>query len=248
MMAMEAIVLAGGKEKRALMKLENKTLLSYVLEALLTSRRIDRILVIGDDLPLPQSERIVSLPEGRDFIDNLLRGIEKCKGEYVLVSSADLPFLTPSVIDKFIEKALPMKADFAYPTVSKEVFQEKAPEIDKTFVTLKEGKFAGGNVVLLSREFVLKRREVIEKAYEVRKSPLKIAFFLGFEFFLRFLLQQIGIPALPLYQVERLMSRALKGNIRSVLVDFPHLSADIDDEKDLKWAMERMKYTPPILE
>jgi hypothetical protein len=89
---------------------------------------------------------------------------------------------------------------------------------------------------------------VIEKAYEVRKSPLKIAFFLGFEFFLRFLLQQIGIPALPLYQVERLMSRALKGNIRSVLVDFPHLSADVDDEKDLKWAMERMKYTPPILE
>jgi 2-phospho-L-lactate guanylyltransferase (CobY/MobA/RfbA family) len=44
------------------------------------------------------------------------------------------------------------------------------------------------------------------------------------------------------------MSRALKGNIRSVLVDFPHLSADVDDEKDLKWAMERMKYSPPILE
>jgi GTP:adenosylcobinamide-phosphate guanylyltransferase len=245
---MEAIVLAGGKEKRALMNLGDKPLLSYVLEALLASNYIDKVFVVGDNLPLPQSEKIVSLSEGKDFIDNLLRGIEQCRGEYVLVSSADLPFLTPSVIDKFIEKALPMKADFAYPTVSKEVFERKAPEIDKTFVTLREGKFAGGNVVLLSREFVLKRRQVIEKAYEVRKSPLKIAFFLGFEFFLRFLLQQIGIPALPLYQVERLMSRALKGNIRSVLVDFPHLSADVDDEKDLKWAMERMKHTPPILE
>ncbi|MGC8843321.1 MAG: NTP transferase domain-containing protein [bacterium] len=248
MMFMEAIVLAGGKEKKALKLLEGKPILSYVLDAFLSSRYIDKIFVVGDGLPLPESEKIVSIPEGKDFIDNLLRGMERCQGEYVLVSSADLPFLTPTTIDKFIEKALPLKADFAYPTVSKEVFQRKAPDIDKTFVVLKEGKFAGGNVVLLNREFVLKKRDVIEKAYEVRKSPLKIAFFLGFEFFIRFLLQQVGIPALTLSQVERLMSRALKGKIRSVLVDFPHLSADIDDEKDFQWALERLKNTPPILE
>lgn len=245
---MEAIVLAGGKEKKALMELGNKPLISYVLEALLASRYIEKIFVVGDGLPLPENERIVSISEGRDFIDNLKRGIENCKGEYVLVCSADLPFLTASAVDRFIEKALPLKADFAYPTVSKEVFERKAPNIDKTFVTLKEGRFAGGNVVLLNRDFVLRRWDVIEKAYEVRKSPLQIAFFLGFEFFIRFLLQQVGIPALPLSQVERLMSRALKGKIRSVLVDYPHLSADIDDEDDLRWAKERLKYSPPILE
>lgn len=245
---MEALVLAGGKEKRALMELGGKPLISYVLSALLSSKYIDKILVVGNGLPLPPSEKIISIPEGKDFIANLLRGVEQCQGEYVLVSSADLPFLTTSAVDRFIEKALPLKADFAYPTVSKEVFQKKAPNIDKTFVTLREGRFAGGNVVLLSRDFVLRRREIIEKAYEARKSPLKIAFFLGFEFFLRFLLQQVGIPALPLSQVERLMSRALQGNIKSVLVDYPHLSADIDDENDLRWARERLKYSPPISE
>ncbi|MBC7328523.1 NTP transferase domain-containing protein [bacterium] len=230
------------------MELKGRPLLSYVLSALLSSRYIDKIFVVGNELPLPEDERIVPIPEGKNFIENMMRGIEKCQGEFVLVSSADLPFLTPSSIDKFIEKALPLQADFAYPTVSKEVFEKKAPDIDKTFVVLKEGKFAGGNVVLLNREFVLKRRPIIEKAYEVRKSPIKIAFFLGLEFFLRFLLQQLGIPVLPLNQVERLMSRALKGKIRSVLVDYPHLSADVDDEKDLKWALERLKYSPPIFE
>lgn len=245
---MEAIVLAGGKDKKALMELGGKPLISYVLDALVSSRYIEKIVVVGDGLPLPENEKIISVPEGEDFIANLLRGVERCEGEYVLVSSADLPFLTPATIDKFIEKAIPLQADFAYPTVSKEVFQKKAPNIDKTFVVLREGKFAGGNVVLLRREFILKRRAVIEKAYKVRKSPLKIAFFLGFEFFLRFLLQQIGLPTLPLNQVERLMSRALKGDIRSVVVDYPHLSADIDDEEDLRWAKERLKYSPPLLE
>lgn len=245
---MEAVVLAGGKEKRALMELGGKPLLSYVLSALLGSKYIDRVFVVGDGLPLPEDERIISIPEGEDFVANLMKGIEHCQGEYVLVSSADLPFLTASAVDKFIEKALPLQADFAYPTVNKEVFEKKAPHIDKTFVTLREGRFAGGNVVLLSRSFVLRRREVIERAYEVRKSPLKIAFFLGIEFLLRFLLQQFGIPALPLSQVERLMSKALKGKIRSVVVDYPHLSADVDDEDDLRWARERFKYSPPILE
>jgi len=245
---MEAIVLAGGKEKRALLELGGKPLLSYVLEALLASPHIDRIFVVGDGLPLPDNERIASIPEGKDFIANLIKGVERCQGEYVLVVSADLPFLTPDVIGKFIEKALPLKADFAYPTVKREVFQEKAPNIDKTFVTLREGHFAGGNVVLLSKDFILTRRATIEKAYEIRKSPLKIAFFLGLDFLLRFLLQQVGIPALSLSQVEALMSRALKGKIRSVLVDFPHLSADIDDENDLRWALERLKHSPPILE
>ncbi len=245
---MEAVVLAGGKERRALRELGGKPLISYVLEALLASRYISKIYVVGDGLPLPENEKVVSLPEGKNFIANLIKGVENCQGEYVLVSSADLPFLTPSAVDKFIEKATPLKADFAYPTVSREVFQQKAPGIDKTFVKLREGRFAGGNVVLLSRDFVLRKRQIIEKAYGIRKSPLKIAFFLGLEFFLRFLLQQIGIPVLPLKQVERLMSRALKGNIRSVLVNYPHLSADIDDEEDLRWARGRLKHSPPILE
>ncbi len=231
--------MAGGKEKKALMELNGKPLLSYVISALLDSRHIDRIIVVGDDLPLPPE--VISVSEGKDFVDNLLRGMERCEGKYVLVCSADLPFLAGSAVDKFIEKALPEKAVFAYPIVSKEVCDEKAPQMDKTYISLKEGRYTGGNVVILEREFVLNNRDVIRKAYEARKSPLKLASFLGLGFLFRFLLQQIGLPFLPLAIIEKTMSRAFGGKIKAIPVDYPHLSADVDDEKDLRWVESHLK-------
>ena len=114
---MEALVMAGGKGTRmgggekALMPLLGKPMISYVLKALAESRSISKINVaVSPDVPLTaeyvkndESIRLVTTP-GSGFIEDMGYAIRSL-GLFgpVLVVAADLPLITPEVIDRAVE-------------------------------------------------------------------------------------------------------------------------------------------------
>src|SRR5512147_2826652 len=111
---MEALGMAGGKGTRMgggekpLMALRGKPMLAYVLDALSGSRSIEKINVaVSPDVPrtaefvLMDGRALTVMTPGSGFIEDMgyaLRALGLF--EPVLVVAADLPLITPEVIDR----------------------------------------------------------------------------------------------------------------------------------------------------
>lgn len=119
---MDAVVMAGGMGKRLgleekpLTMILGKTMISYVLEALLASKNIDRIFVatsprvnktnlwLIDFIKQHKNVRIIKT-KGDGFVNDMASAVEEAgiTGS-VLITMADLPLITPALIDRTIEK------------------------------------------------------------------------------------------------------------------------------------------------
>ncbi|MBU4454643.1 MAG: NTP transferase domain-containing protein [Euryarchaeota archaeon] len=119
---MDAVVMAGGMGKRLgleekpLTMILGKTMISYVLEALLASKNIDRIFVATSpkvnktnlwliDFIKQHKNVMMITTKGDGFVNDMASAVEEAgiTGS-VLITMADLPLITPALIDRTIEK------------------------------------------------------------------------------------------------------------------------------------------------
>jgi len=119
---MDAVVMAGGMGKRLgleekpLTMIMGKTMISYVLEALLASKNIDRIFVATSpkvnktnlwliDFIKQHNNVMMITTKGDGFVNDMASAVEEAgiTGS-VLITMADLPLITPALIDRTIEK------------------------------------------------------------------------------------------------------------------------------------------------
>ena len=124
------VILAGGKAKpeleavigtsvRALAVVFGKTLLDHILDAAKSAAYVGPITVVGN---VPASPCYQSIPDGGDFVTNILAGVETCKNEkYVLVTTSDLPYITEFTVQSFLTEAIALAdatgAQMIYPIV-----------------------------------------------------------------------------------------------------------------------------------
>lgn len=114
---MEALVMAGGKGTRMgggekpLMALRGKPMLAYVLDALSGSSSIEKINVaVSPDVPrtaefvLMDGRALTVMTPGSGFIEDMGYALSVLGlFEPVLVVAADLPLITPEVIDRVVD-------------------------------------------------------------------------------------------------------------------------------------------------
>ncbi len=239
-----AIVLAGGKaspefaaaagvEKRCLLRVRGKTLLEIVVDALRSSERVGRILVVGD-LAVP--EGLEKVAEGDTFVANLFRGLEWCRDEpYALVATSDMPFIRGETVSRLVERGEALQADFVYPIVPVDLCLQAYPTMHRTSLPLREGRFTGGNAVLLRPNVFLEQRSYIEQAYAQRKRPLRLAMMLGPGIALAVavsLMTRRGLVRLP--TLERAATKLLHAKARALIMSDPDIAADIDRPGDLE--------------
>jgi adenosylcobinamide-phosphate guanylyltransferase len=119
---MDAVVMGGGMGKRLgieekpLTMILGKPMISYVIEALLASKNIDRIFVATSQrvnktnlwiIDFIKQHKNVSMinTKGDGFVNDMASAVEEAgiTGS-VLITMADLPLITPALIDRTIEK------------------------------------------------------------------------------------------------------------------------------------------------
>ena len=119
---MDALIMAGGKGKRLSMdekpltELLGKPLIEYVLEALLNAENIDRIFVATSPRvektiewlsEFYESNAQVSILQtpGNGFVNDMVQATEDAGiKDKVFITMADLPLITPEMIDRIIVK------------------------------------------------------------------------------------------------------------------------------------------------
>jgi len=244
-----AIVLAGGQKAdlnrdkegfvaEAAIRIGKRFMIEYVVAALRQSAYIDRIIIAGPLATLnavfQERQADLSFVEGGDdqigsFLLALQTAAPFCQeNERILIVAADIPLLTTESIDDFIGMCQSQDAQMFYPIVTKETNESKYPGSVRTYVTLQEGTFTGGNLILIKAGIVDRCIPVAQKLIAYRKSPLRLASYIGFGILLKYL-----CGALSVKDAEEKVSSLMGIRAAAVVSSYAEIGIDVDKFSDM---------------
>ncbi len=218
------------------MRINKKPMVQYVVDALRMCSAIDQIAIVG-----PYEKLNAQLVASVDYIveckgsiiDNMLKGIEVFKNRNrndILVCTSDIPLLTPAAVLDFVNMSANSNADFCYPIVEKSIIKDKYPEIERTYVKLKDGSFTGGNIFYIKPDGIKACVKRAEQLINSRKNPAKMARVLGTKILVAFLLGRLSIN-----EAEKKFSEVFGIKAKAVTSNFPELANDVDKPAHLEY-------------
>ncbi|MCL6478000.1 MAG: nucleotidyltransferase family protein [Peptococcaceae bacterium] len=239
----DALVLAGSRNDgplrqcssvpyEAMITIGRKTMIEYVIDALRSSRRIGRIVVVGPpDVPgFCRRDDVSLVPAEGNLMENILRGVENLSGAArVLLATCDIPLITPQAIEDFLDKCGDKSADIYYPVVPREVVEKSYVNTKRTYVTFKEGDFTGGNLFLIASAAVSRCMVKGQQLVDARKSPFRLSRLMGVPFLIKFMLRMVSIS-----EAERKASDLLGIEGAVVITRYPEVGVDVDKPSDLE--------------
>lgn len=249
-----AIVLAGGEASdrlartvgapgKALVPLAGRPMGSYVLDALLTSRSVQRIVWVGHADGSMEAHLDARLPPGEALAESLGLGLGAAlavrpRPQRVLVVAVDIPWITGDGLDAFVAAA-PEDAEVTYPVITRSVAEGRFPEVRRTWVRLRDGEVTGGNLVLGEPAALVKLLPWIDRATRLRKNPWVLASLLGPFTALALLAGAASIAGL-----ERRVQARVGVRARALLSEDASLGNDIDRLDHLPATLELREAAP----
>lgn len=240
----DAVVLAGSPNDgplrecnparfEALIPIGSRAMVEYVVEALVGSSQIRQIVVVGPVIelsPLLAGDRVTLTESAGGIMENIEAGLNMLPGDKrVLLVTSDIPMLTTQAVDDFLRLCGDMTGDMYYPVISKNVVEKRFQATRRTYVTLKEGVFTGGNLFLINQA---KFRMCVangKKIIKLRKSPIGLCRLLGLGFLIKFLTRSLTMK-----EAEQKVSQLLGISGVVVVSNFPEIGVDVDKPGDLE--------------
>jgi molybdopterin-guanine dinucleotide biosynthesis protein A len=244
-----AIVLAGGQKldlnsgkpelvNEASIRIGKRYMFEYVVAALRRSEHIDRIVIAGPLAILAEvfeksTDCITLVESGSTQIESFIKALEAAdvvfeRNERILIVTADIPLLTTAAIDDFVSLCVRQKGEMFYPIVKKETNESKYPGSVRTYAQLKDGTFTGGNLILIDADIVDRCIPVAKKLVQYRKSPLRLASYIGLGVLIRYLLGSLSVK-----DAEKKVSSLMGVHAVAVISSFAEIGIDVDKFSDL---------------
>lgn len=239
-----ALILAGTKGKgpleiaekvdnKALIMIDGRPMIDYIVDALNNSENIDNILVVGPKKELhPYIGKKVKeiLNPGNSILENMESGLTFFNSdENLLLLTSDIPLITPEAIDEFLRICTKRKAYIGYPIITKENIIKNYPETKRTYVKMKEGVFCGGNIVFFKPEVFFQQKKLIKELFDNRKATWKYVKILGLKFIFKFLFKNLTLK-----EVEKRVTDILGYNSIAAMISYPEIMIDLDKPSDLE--------------
>src|SRR2546426_5745013 len=158
----DAIVLAGGGTEPGLgadipnkgfLQISGRPLVDYVVQAVQRARGIGRIAVVGPPGPLRSvvSRDVTIVSDNGGIMEKVAHAVRELGGrDLTLVAASDIPLLTGAVVEEFLAVCARTPADFYYAVVPKDAMDRQFPTAQKTYVTMTDGTFCGGSLLLFN--------------------------------------------------------------------------------------------------
>jgi GTP:adenosylcobinamide-phosphate guanylyltransferase len=244
----DALVLAGGEgaiidptvHVKGLVPIAGRPMIQWVVEALRASETIGEIALV-----IPSAEGLGSWADDVDhvvlsdsnFIENAIAGCDVFMDKgYVLGATGDLPALTPEAIDDYVNRSLASGAEVTYPLVKAEDMEAQFPGSQRTYVKVAGGPVTGGNMMVMSPDIVRRNRQIVQRLFDTRKSPVAMARVIGIPFIFKYITGRLRVD-----DVERKMEQLLGAKCAAVYTPFASIGADVDKPIDVVVA-ERVLY------
>lgn len=241
-----AVILAGDNADRkikqgsviankAFVSINGRRMIDFVLDCYRSMDDLEAVGVIGpSDKINSLGEDIVTIPQQGGMIPNVLAAAETFKEGWLLLSSCDIPLITPMAIRDFLSKCT--GADMFYPLVAKADCQRVFPDMKRTWVKLKDGLFTGGNVVMIKTSSVPVAAGPAGAFFDARKSPAQLASLIGISTLIK-----LALKTLTIKELETKMGKILGLKCKAVVTEFPEIGTDVDKESDYNIVSARLK-------
>jgi molybdopterin-guanine dinucleotide biosynthesis protein A len=254
---MDAIVLAGGGGEpgldpalpnKAFVLIAGRPLVAHVVAALGKTPSIGRIAVVGPEAELAPvlPESVMLVPAVGDIMDNVVRAIEVLQPSgLTLVTASDLPLLTPFVVEEVLDACAAVPGgDFYYPIVPDNVILAQFPAAQKMFITLAEGTFCAGNMMVINPAILPRVRPFVERIIGARKQPLLlrllVAQALGWSVFTKLYTGKLSIT-----EIAERASDTFGARVLPVIVEHPEIAMDVDVGRPENLDMIHRVFSPP---
>ena len=241
---MHCLIIAGGQvrpedplytyshgQPKALIDMGGQTMLERVVGALQASRHVEDILIVGLD-PAAAGQRferpVESLPDQGSMVGNMLAGCSwfrqhRPDARAILGCSADIPAITPAMVDAFIEACRPWDNAVYYNFVTRETLESRFPNSHRTYSKINGMEVAGGDMVVAQPEVIERNRALIDMVTEARKQPWRIARIVGLPFLLKFLFRRVTFA-----DIEATAGRIIGAPAKIVLGSPAEMAMDAD--------------------
>lgn len=240
-MKIDAVVLAGRENTGKLaaesqerfeanIDIAGKPMVKYILETLAAVPRVGDVYLVGplEGLRTYEGGQVKLVEPGASLFDNVQIGLAKAQTEYVLICASDIPLVTPAIMENLLDRCLESGADFCYPASSKADCDRVFPGVERTYVTIREGTFTGGNIFFVRKPAVQNAWPMVDKMIEYRKKPLKMAGVLGIGLLVKLLLKVARVG-----EFEKRIGRLLDLKPKAILDASPEIGVDVDKPSDL---------------
>ena len=215
---------------KATIPIAGKPMIVHVVDALAKSRHIKHFIIVALDpnLDVQFSVPIEYLPNHGGLVANANAGIQYALGHHpnidaVLLCSSDVPTITPAIVDAFIEECLSTDHDVYYSIVERSVMEARFPKSRRSFVHLRDGDFAGGDLFILRPSTNFDHQDLMKKLSTARKSALRQASMLGPVIFFRLLTRRLSLA-----EAERRAQKIFEVRARAVPCPYAEVGMDVD--------------------
>ena len=256
MAGITAVVLAGGPPdevarleagapNKAFVRIDGVTLLERTLRALRGARSVERIIVVapavaeGHPALALADERRNDGDKIRTSLRNGLAGLPP--DEIVLVSTSDLPVLTPESVDDFVRRAREVGADLAYGCLERRVHEAAFPEVPHTWARLRDGTFCGGGFIAIKPRAMPALERFIERLGAARKNVFRLASLFGYDVLARFIVRRLSVA-----DAEQRASRVLGARVRAIISPYAETAVNVDRVTDVELAEKLLRRTPAL--
>ncbi len=255
---MHALIAAGGVpgpedpmyafthgEPRALVDVAGKPMIQWVLDALGSSRRCEQIVIVGlgDDAGLTCDKPLHYVPNQGGMLRNIIGGLYRIQqldpaATHALYVSADIPTVTPEIVDWRIEVAAGFTQDVDYLAIERSVMEARFPDSRRSYVRLRDAEVCGSDMNVL-RIGLAGEEEIWERFIAARKSLLRQAALIGFDTLFLLLTRRLTLK-----EGERRVKRRFNLTGRIHLSPYPELGMDVDKPFQLEIVRRDLSATP----
>lgn len=256
MAGITAVVLAGGPPddvsrlepgapNKAFVRIGGVTLLERTLRALRGAHSVGRIIVVapraadGNPALAIADERRDDGDKIRMSLRNGLAGLPA--DEPVLVSTSDLPVLTPESVDDFVARIRATNADLAYGCLEKRAHEAAYPEVPHTWARLRDGTYCGGGFIAIKPRVMPELERFIERLGAARKNVFRLASLFGWDMFARFAIGRLSIA-----NAEARASQLLNARVRAIVSPYAETAVNVDRVSDVALAERLLGRTPAL--
>jgi CTP:molybdopterin cytidylyltransferase MocA len=234
----DAFAAAAGTRLKALVPLAAEPLLRHVLRALAeVSGRIGPVVIVGPTADLAAFGRpdVQLVPEAATGPENMALGLEAVLATaadtadpWTILATCDTPLIDGPALRWLLDSA-PSDAQIVLPILTRPQYDAQLPGSPNTYVRLADGEFTASSVFLVRPRALLRRREVLQRVFDARKSQVTMARLLGLPFVARLLAGRLTSAHAESRATE------LSGCVCRVLRGAPAvLAADVDTLEDLR--------------
>jgi NDP-sugar pyrophosphorylase family protein len=231
-----------GKPK-ALLEIEGKPMVQWVLDALSGAVKVENVVLIGltEDSGVTCSKPITFIPNKISMIENILGGINKVleinpSATRVMMVSSDIPAITTEMLDWEVETTLKSDVDLCYTVVKREVVEARYPGSRRTFVKLKDVEVCGGDLNVLHTSVVSINPEIWERLVATRKNPIKQAAIIGFDTLFLMMFRTLTLDA-----AVKKVTGHLHMTGRAVICPYAEIAMDVDKPNQLEMMRADLK-------